>query len=125
MEELLEIVGILCCVLYLYEWGLLSYYNVMVIDIDILDDNEVMVLVLFCNSIYEGMFSCEYYIEGKCKFSVDQCRFFYGDLVKFEDFREYIEFNYSLLKMEFFCLVFFIDGFWYRVVIVDILDKDY
>lgn len=63
--------GILCCVLYLYEWGLLSYYNVMVIDIDILDDNEVMVLVLFCNSIYEGMFLCEYYIEGKCKFSVD------------------------------------------------------
>lgn len=63
--------GILCRVLYLYEWGLLSYYNVMVIDIDILDDNEVMVLVLFCNSIYEGMFLCEYYIEGKCKFSVD------------------------------------------------------
>lgn len=97
----------------------------MVIDIDILDDNEVMVLVLFCNFIYEGMFSCEYYIEGKCKFLVDQCRFFYGDSVKFEDFREYIEFNYSLLKMEFFCLVLFIDGFWYRVVIVDILERDY
>lgn len=124
-EELSEIVGTLCRAPYLHEWGSSSYHNAMVTDIDISDDNEVMVSVLFCNPTHEGMLPCEYHIEGKCKFSADQCRFSHGDSVKLEDLREYTEPKYSSLKMESPCLALFTDGLWYRAVIVDILEKDH
>lgn len=124
-EELSEIVGTLCRAPYLHEWGSSSYHNAMVTDIDISDDNEVMVSVLFCNPTHKGMLPCEYHIEGKCKFSADQCRFSHGDSVKLEDLQEYTEPNYSSLKMESPCLALFTDGLWYRAVIVDIQEKDH
>ena len=124
-KELSEIVGTLCRAPYVHEWGSSSYHNAMVTDIEIGDGNEVMVSVLFCNPTHNGMLPCEYHIEGKCKFSDDQCRFSHGQSVKLEDLREYTEPNYSSLKMESPCLALFTDGLWYRAVIVDVLEKDH
>lgn len=120
--KLSEIVGTLCRAPYTHDWGSSSHHNAMVTNIEMSDDNEIIVSVLFCNPTHEGMLPCEYHIEGKCKFTSDQCRFSHGHSVKLEDLREYIEPNYSSLKMESPCLALFTDGLWYRAMIVDILE---
>jgi hypothetical protein len=121
-EKLSDIVGTLCRAPYVHEWGSSSYHSAMVTDIEMSDDNDFVVSVLFCNPTHEGMLPCEYHIEGKCKFTSDQCRFSHGHSVKLDDLREYTEPNYSSLKMESPCLALFTDGLWYRAMIVDILE---
>ncbi|XP_061195574.1 zinc finger CCCH-type with G patch domain-containing protein-like [Saccostrea echinata] len=124
-EELAEIVGTLCRAPYMHDWGSSSYHNAMVTDIKTSDDNEIIASVLFCNPTHEGMLPCEYHIEGKCKFTPDQCRYSHGHSVKLEDLREYCEPNYNSLKMESPCLALYTDGLWYRAVIVDVLEEDH
>ncbi|XP_062585735.1 zinc finger CCCH-type with G patch domain-containing protein-like [Saccostrea cucullata] len=125
-EELSEIVGTLCRAPYMHDWGSSSYHNAMVTDVKISDvDNEIIVSVLFCNPTHVGMLPCEYHIEGKCKFTSDQCRNSHGHSVKLDDLGEYCEPNYNSLKMESPCLALYTDGLWYRAVIVDVLKEDH
>mgnify|MGYP003729788599 CR=1 FL=1 len=47
------------------------------------------VKVMFVNPICREMVPCEYYLDGDCKFSDDQCHFSHGHVVRFSELKEY------------------------------------
>ncbi|KAK6195206.1 hypothetical protein SNE40_000680 [Patella caerulea] len=124
-ESLLELQGMRCRAPFQHDWGCLAYYNALIHSVDPVSHNTQcpMVNVMFCNPTHSSMALCPFYLEGRCKFSDDECRNSHGYPVKIEDLQEYQEPNYSLVKIDTKCLAQYEDGLWYKATVIDMKDQ--
>ena len=45
--------------------------------------------MLFCNPTHMSMVPCPYFLDDKCKFSSEQCKYSHGHLVAVSDLEEF------------------------------------
>lgn len=121
-EELKDLIGTRCRAPFVHEWGSTSYYNAVISGIDQADSTMDLpkVHVMFCNPTHTSMLPCEYYLDNKCKFTDEKCRFSHGYSVKVEELQEFQEPDYSALDVDSPCLAKYDDGLWYRAQIQSI-----
>ncbi|KAJ8300599.1 hypothetical protein KUTeg_022118 [Tegillarca granosa] len=125
-EELKDLIGTRCRAPFVHEWGSTSYYNAVISGIDQADSTMDLpkVHVMFCNPTHTSMLPCEYYLDNKCKFTDEKCRFSHGYSVKVEELQEFQEPDYSALDVDSPCLAKYDDGLWYRAQVQSI-DEDH
>jgi len=119
-----EIAGTKCRVSYRRDWGPAEWHNAMVLCAEpIAVDEPPAVRILFCNPRDTAMRPCPYFLDGLCKFTTQDCRFSHGLHVPVEELEEFVEPDFSGLKLEAHCRAKFVqDGLWYRAVVVDVLE---
>lgn len=90
------------------DWGQLSYHSAVVLSVDASDIthiDDIKVNVMFTHPTVSAMKPCPFFLEGRCKFSQEQCRFSHGHAVALSDLREYSEPSFSGFKPGLPCLV--------------------
>ncbi|XP_071802092.1 zinc finger CCCH-type with G patch domain-containing protein-like [Asterias amurensis] len=123
-EEEEDISGTKCSVDYVEEWGGRQRHNAVVMCVEPrVDGEEASLRVLFCNPTSLSMKPCPYYLEGSCRFAIEDCRFSHGYIVKLSEIHSFKEPDFSLLKLEAPCLARYNDGVWYPASIQHI-DED-
>ncbi|KAF4519228.1 hypothetical protein B566_EDAN009789 [Ephemera danica] len=82
----------------LFKYGSgVTYHNAMVTRVDsdstegATDTSHIQVRVVFVNPTQQAMRLCPYYLDGKCRFTDDKCRYSHGQLVPLEP-------DFSLVK---------------------------
>uniref|UniRef100_A0A1E1XB38 Zinc finger CCCH-type with G patch domain-containing protein n=1 Tax=Amblyomma aureolatum TaxID=187763 RepID=A0A1E1XB38_9ACAR len=97
-------------------WGQMSYHSAIVLSVDasdIMHIDDIKVNVMFTHPTAPAMKPCSFFLEGRCKFSQERCRFSHGHAVALSDLREYSEPSFSNLKPGSPCLVRSdADGLW-------------
>ncbi|XP_077504333.1 zinc finger CCCH-type with G patch domain-containing protein isoform X2 [Amblyomma americanum] len=98
------------------EWGQMSYHSAIVLSVeasDIMHIDDIKVNVMFTHPTAPAMRPCSFFLDGRCKFSQERCRFSHGHAVALSDIREYSEPSFSNLKPGSPCLVRVeADGLW-------------
>ena len=91
MDQFNGIVGMKCRAPCLH-----GYANAVVSGVEKTDIAQEVpkVTVMFCNPTTLKMLPCKHHLEGKCRFSVNQCRFSHGDAVDVEDLKEFKDPDY-------------------------------
>ncbi|XP_015433672.1 PREDICTED: zinc finger CCCH-type with G patch domain-containing protein [Dufourea novaeangliae] len=129
-EELKQLEGMKCRAPYGSSWGGVGYHNAMICSVSRSDNTEIKnmqdikVRVLFLNPTHKEMLPCPYYLNGKCKFSDEDCRFSHGELVPLSSIREYREPDFQTIKMGSRVLAKQRNELWHRCVILKMPDKD-
>lgn len=101
-KELSNLVGTKCsapfsCSMY----GNKTFHNAFICNVDQQETeslNKLMVRVLYINPIQQNMIPCSYFLDNTCKFEAAKCRNSHGELVAFDDVKEYKEPNFKLLN---------------------------
>ncbi|XP_013783609.1 zinc finger CCCH-type with G patch domain-containing protein-like [Limulus polyphemus] len=128
MVMLSSLPGTKCRAPFSREWGELSYHNAIVLSYHVEQKTspetpeDIKVSVMFCNPICNAMKPCSFYLEGKCKFSDENCRYSHGERIKLPELREFLDPDYSVLQRDAPCLARYSDGLWYRARVEDVLD---
>eukprot|EP00795_Rhopilema_esculentum_P010687 gene10687-19455_t len=86
-----DFLGIKCRVRHSHDWGQTDYHNAMVLDTEETEDGDHKVKVLFMNPTHKSMVPCSYFLDGKCKFTEEKCRFSHGYLTDISELEEYSE----------------------------------
>ncbi|XP_075553849.1 zinc finger CCCH-type with G patch domain-containing protein [Dermacentor variabilis] len=98
------------------DWGQMSYHSAIVLSVDASDIthvDDIKVNVMFTHPTVSAMKPCSFFLEGRCKFSQERCRFSHGHAVALSELREYSEPSFSTFKPGSPCLVKSdIDGLW-------------
>lgn len=98
------------------DWGQMSYHSAIVLSVnasDITHVDDIKVNVMFTHPTVSAMKPCSFFLEGRCKFSQERCRFSHGHAVALSELREYSEPSFSTFKPGSPCLVKSgIDGLW-------------
>lgn len=57
--------------------------------------------VLFTHPCFTNMRPCPFFMDGRCKFGADNCRYSHGHVVPFSKLKPYCEpnYRYTLLEM--------------------------
>ena len=76
--------------------GARSYHNAVIFCHD--DSNDQIVKVVFCNPVELAMVPCPFFLEGKCKFADEKCRYSHGEAVLPKDLKPFIQPDYSILR---------------------------
>ncbi|KAL1441414.1 hypothetical protein MTO96_001054 [Rhipicephalus appendiculatus] len=90
------------------DWGQMSYHSAVVLSVDASDIthvDDIKVNVMFTHPTVSAMKPCSFFLEGRCKFSQERCRFSHGHAVALSELREYSEPSFSTLKPGSPCLV--------------------
>ncbi|KAL3199570.1 hypothetical protein MRX96_001332 [Rhipicephalus microplus] len=90
------------------DWGQLPYHSAVVLSVDASDIthiDDIKVNVMFTHPTVSAMKPCPFFLEGRCKFTQEQCRFSHGHAVALSDLREYSEPSFSGFKPGLPCLV--------------------
>ncbi|XP_072014520.1 zinc finger CCCH-type with G patch domain-containing protein-like [Amphiura filiformis] len=124
-----DIAGTQCSVFVTQEWGTRQCHNAIVLSVepaeaDSEEEDEIKVRVLFCNPTTKAMLPCPYFLEDKCRFSQDECKWSHGHVVSLSDLNEFKEHDYSLLTIESQCLARYSDNIWYPAVI-EFIEEDH
>ncbi|XP_031556110.1 zinc finger CCCH-type with G patch domain-containing protein-like [Actinia tenebrosa] len=122
-----DIIGTKCRVSYTQEWGVKEHHNAMVFSVEMSDDespDNAKVRVLFLNPTHQSMVPCPYFLDGKCRFSENECRYSHGFLVEVEDLKPFKEPNFSEIKEGQQCLARYSDCVWYKSTIKSV-DEDH
>lgn len=128
MGMLSSLPGTKCRAPFSREWGELSFHNAVVLSYHVEQETspkspeDIKVSVMFCNPICNAMKPCSFYLEGKCKFSDENCRFSHGEYINLPQVQEFLDPDYSLLQRDAPCLARYSDGLWYRARVEDVLD---
>ncbi|CAH1272043.1 Hypp4762 [Branchiostoma lanceolatum] len=95
-----DITGMKCCAPFTTDWGVLQYHNAIILGAEPFTQEVEFprVRVIFCNPITNSMLPCSYFLEGKCRFSEEDCRFSHGNLVAVSELRQYKELDFSFPK---------------------------
>lgn len=116
-----DITGMKCRISYTQDWGVTEQHNAMVFDaetVELADGNETTkVRVLFMNPTHKSMVPCPYFLDGKCRFSDDDCRYSHGYLLDVEDLLPFKEPDFSKVECGKSCLARYDDGVWYKATI--------
>lgn len=89
-------------------WGQISLHSAIVLSVDTSDIasvDDIKVTVMFTHPTVQAMKPCSYFLEGRCKFDAEECRFSHGHTVFLPEVREYCEPNFENLKPGSKCLV--------------------
>ncbi|ELU06660.1 hypothetical protein CAPTEDRAFT_168702 [Capitella teleta] len=122
-DDLPNLSGLKCRVPFSHHWGELSSHNAMILCAD--DAQENSVRVLFTHPTHRSMLPCPFYLEDKCKYSIDECRYSHGLSIKVSDLQEFLEPDLSTLKIESRCLAKDSDSVWYPAQVVDVDDQNH
>lgn len=85
---------------------------------------DIKVQVFFINPTHKEMLPCPYYLDGKCKFSNEDCRFSHGEIVPLSALQEYREPDFLSIKMGSRVLAKQKNKLWHRCVILKMPDKE-
>ncbi|GAB1600587.1 zinc finger CCCH-type with G patch domain-containing protein-like [Argonauta hians] len=118
MAKLQELVGTKCRVMYNTDWAKYGYHNALITDVLPFNAySPAKVQVMFCNPIHRNMVPCQYFLNGKCKFSDEKCNFSHGYDTSLDDIRPYHEPDYSSLQLNGKCMACYTDGLWCHATI--------
>eukprot|EP00058_Branchiostoma_floridae_P023773 XP_002609263.1 hypothetical protein BRAFLDRAFT_124750 [Branchiostoma floridae] len=101
-----DITGMKCCAPFTTDWGVLQYHNAIILGAEP-PTQEVdfpRVRVIFCNPITNSMLPCSYFLEGKCRFSEEDC---------------------SILEEGSQCLAKYRNGLWYPATVKGFQEDGY
>ncbi|KAF6205693.1 hypothetical protein GE061_019866 [Apolygus lucorum] len=102
LDELVALVGSKCQAPYISRVGVTTYGNAIICSVEqcdvISDIDDIQLRVLFANPTEKEMVPCPYYLDEKCNYGDEKCKFSHGYLVKFSQIREFKEPNFSKLK---------------------------
>ncbi len=74
--------------------GLESLHNAVIFA----DEAGKAMRVVFINPVEVAMVPCPFFLEGRCKFEDDQCRFSHGEVVHAQQLRPYVKPNHASLR---------------------------
>ncbi|XP_076627354.1 zinc finger CCCH-type with G patch domain-containing protein [Colletes latitarsis] len=129
-EELKQLEGMKCRAPHGSSWGGIGYHNAMICSVyqndvtEIKNMQDIKVRVLFLNPTHKEMLPCPYYLNGKCKFSDQDCRFSHGELVPLSSIQEYREPDFQSIKMGSRVLTKQKNELWHRCIILKLPEKD-
>lgn len=90
---------------YTHSWGGKAFHNAFVCSLDDtteygadIDVDNIKIKVLFTNPTHRDMVPCSYYLDGSCKFDADKCHYSHGELVMYNELRDYKEPNFQMLQ---------------------------
>lgn len=119
-----DITGMKCRISYTQDWGVMEHHNAMVFDAETvaLPDGreETKVRVLFMNPTHKSMVPCPYFLDSKCRFDDDTCRYSHGYVVSVDDLMSFKEPDFSQVQCGQQCLARYDDGVWYKATIQSI-----
>ncbi|XP_076756222.1 zinc finger CCCH-type with G patch domain-containing protein [Xylocopa sonorina] len=129
-EELRQLEGMKCRAPHGSSWGGIGYHNAMICSVHRNDNmgiknmQDIKVRVLFLNPTHKEMLPCPYYLDGKCKFSDEDCRFSHGELVPLSSIQEYREPDFQNIKMGSRVLAKQSNQLWHRCVVLKMPEKE-
>ncbi|XP_017884031.1 zinc finger CCCH-type with G patch domain-containing protein [Ceratina calcarata] len=128
-DELRQLEGMKCRAPHGSNWGGIGYHNAMISSVyqndkGIKNMQDIKVRVLFLNPTHKEMLPCPYYLDGKCKFSDDDCRFSHGELVPLSSIQEYREPDFQSIKMGSRVLAKHTNQLWHRSVVLKMPEKE-
>ncbi|KAJ7334369.1 hypothetical protein OS493_014680 [Desmophyllum pertusum] len=104
--------------------GVTEHHNAMVFDAETVDlpdgKEETKVRVLFMNPTHKSMVPCPYFLDSKCRFDDDACRYSHGHVLSVEDLMPFKEPDFSQVQCDQSCLARYDDGVWYKATIQSI-----
>jgi len=119
-----DITGMKCRISYTQDWGVKEHHNAMVFDAETTETpdgkEETKVRVLFMNPTHKSMVPCPYFLDSKCRFSDDACRYSHGYLISVDDLMPFKEPDFSQVQCGQSCLARYDDGVWYKATIQSI-----
>ncbi|XP_050525690.1 zinc finger CCCH-type with G patch domain-containing protein isoform X2 [Daktulosphaira vitifoliae] len=108
-------------------YGSKSYHNALVMSVQIIDTtnsqslDNIMVTVLYTNPTCNQMLPCQFFLNGECKYSKEQCYFSHGTKVPLSSLTEFKEPNFEKLKKGSLVLAKTSEGIWARAIILDLV----
>ncbi|XP_041356310.1 zinc finger CCCH-type with G patch domain-containing protein-like [Gigantopelta aegis] len=116
-----QLVGMKCRAPFSQDWGDFSYHNALILSVHTAEDEtRPKICVLFCNPLHMSMVPCKYFISGNCNFG-DDCRFSHGHLVCIEELQEFMDPDFSKLRVAGKCLALCEeDDVWYPATVVEL-----
>lgn len=86
-------VGTKCSIEYTSAWGTVQQQNCIILSVDISDDSETVVKVLFLTPSSKEMLPCKHYLNSTCNF--DKCKYSHGYEVTISSLKDYVEPNFD------------------------------
>ncbi|KAG7208275.1 hypothetical protein KM043_014518 [Ampulex compressa] len=129
-DELKQLEGMKCRAPHGSSWGGTGYHNAMICsickgdDVEIKNMQDIRVRVFFINPTHKEMLPCPYFLDGKCKFSDEVCRFSHGELVTLSSLQEYKEPNFESIKMGSRVLAKQKNKLWHRSVVLKLPEQE-
>ncbi|XP_023243048.1 zinc finger CCCH-type with G patch domain-containing protein-like [Centruroides sculpturatus] len=128
-EELTETISKLeggkCRAPFSQTWGEKDYHNAIILSVEAENlelPEELVVKVLFCNPICDAMKPCSYFLDGRCKFSDDKCRYSHGHVVKLSELQEFVDPDFTTLERDSLCLAKYSNDLWCKARIESCLE---
>ncbi|XP_071821307.1 zinc finger CCCH-type with G patch domain-containing protein-like [Apostichopus japonicus] len=122
-----EVAGTKCSLMYSQEWGAKERHNAIILELEPKkkQSDEICVRVLFCNPTHQSMRPCPFFLDGKCKFDAETCRFSHGYVVSLSELAEFQEPDFRSLEAGSKCLARYDeDQLWYPAAI-DSIEKEF
>lgn len=120
-----DITGIKCQAPFTTEWLGAQYHNAMISNVHEINDGNIyntQVDVLFLNPAMDKMKPCPYFLDEKCRFPQDTCKYSHGYTVQITTLKTYTEPNYESVSVGCCCIAKKPDGLWDRAVVENIED---
>ncbi|XP_067662234.1 zinc finger CCCH-type with G patch domain-containing protein-like isoform X1 [Haliotis asinina] len=125
-ESFSELVGMKCRAPFSHDWGGLAYHNALVFQVEpsITDDEIPKVSVMFCNPTHISMVPCRFFLDGRCRFSEEKCKYSHGHVVNIKDLQAYQDPDYSHVQVGGKCFARYSDDVWHPASIDDVADGE-
>nr|XP_002128291.3 zinc finger CCCH-type with G patch domain-containing protein-like isoform X1 [Ciona intestinalis] len=130
IEDCDDISGVKCRAPYTTEWSGCHYHNAMIMNV-VNDHQElegkfpddIIVKVLFLNPTMASMMSCPYYLEDKCRYSNDDCKYSHGCYVSLYTLHPFHQPDFNNFTPGSSCLAKQQDGTWGSATL-DVVHED-
>jgi len=126
-SESYDMAGKKCRVAYSLSWGELRDHNAMIINTERSNEEQSspdMARVVFLNPTHRSMRTCPYFLEDKCSFAEDACRYCHGAVVLLSELKPFKEPDFASVRIGSRCLAKDEeDSIWYPATVVDILTE--
>uniref|UniRef100_H2YVP6 Zinc finger CCCH-type with G patch domain-containing protein n=1 Tax=Ciona savignyi TaxID=51511 RepID=H2YVP6_CIOSA len=124
IEHCDDVSGVKCRAPYTTEWSGAHHHNAMIMSV-VTDDNEleentpddvtaddIIVKVLFLNPTMHAMMPCPYFLEDKCSYTVETCKYSHGHYVSLYSLHAFHEPDFTDFDRGSSCLAKLPDGLW-------------
>ncbi|XP_019849943.1 PREDICTED: zinc finger CCCH-type with G patch domain-containing protein-like isoform X2 [Amphimedon queenslandica] len=118
LDQYGDLKGMRCQAPLKESWGTALYHNAMIHNrLEGGDGADFNVTVLFTNPCFNFMKVCPFFLEGRCKFTSENCRYSHGHVVSFSDLKPYYKPDYSNISVGTRCLVKQPDELWHEATV--------
>ncbi|XP_065563938.1 zinc finger CCCH-type with G patch domain-containing protein-like isoform X1 [Artemia franciscana] len=120
--ELANLEGQKCRAPFSHSWGPIDYHNAMIVGLEGIEvsDGEpcIKVRIFYLMPTHESMKTCQYFLDGKCRFDEEECRFSHGEIVSLQDLRDYEEPNFlGITKLSKILCRYEENDLWYNAAV--------